>query len=457
MMKLAPTIAAVAILALLTAALLAWFDVSRGESAQAPQLAEASTRASQGSSTVNSPLEPLEDVRTAEAAIERTETRASLREASSVRVHVQWERSGGPAPDVTVRCQSLWGARRGDIDRRTDANGVVEFEGLSSGPIKLETEFGGGATAVTPRNGRVDVELLVPDTVAVLGHVVDTRKQPVPRAVIWGAPFGMWTPIATCDASGYFRLARGSQGEYLAASTPDGALGRTRRVPSEGLSEYSLDLVAGGEGRRIVGRVVDERDTPLADVLVVVDLKKGLFGLKPGRMSRSDHDGRFVLGNLSPSTHELRLSLAPFASLEEKIHLEPPEDFEHVWRLSPGIVFTGTVRRNGEPQPGALVFVGDIFTSPHNSAVTDASGAFRLSGLSPGEQTAAAACAFKDGVPCDLFDENESDDAELWATEATIEFQDAQTAVFHFELELKVDGEAQTGEAAVDSPASDQR
>ena len=456
MMKLAPTITTVATLALLLVGIVAWLEVSGGESAQAPQLGEARTREPLESPTLSSPLELPAEVGNPEASTDRTEARAPISEAASVWVHAQWEGSGAPAADVAVRCRSWWGSQGSDSDRRSDANGVVLFEGLRRGPIALQTEFGGHATALVPRNGRVDVELIVPNTAAVVGHVVDKRKLPVAHAVIWCAPFGFWTPIATSDANGFFRLARGSQGQYLAASSPNGALGRTRRIPSIGLSEYTLDLVAGGEGCRLVGRVVDERDAPLADVVVVVDPRKTMFEVKTGRTLRSDREGRFVVSNLSPRTHDLRLSLAPFAPFEEQIDLEPSEDFERVFRLSAGIAFTGTVRRNGEPQPGALVFVGDFFAEPHNSAVTDASGAFRLTGLRPGEQTAAAVCAFKDGDLCDLLSTDSVGDAELWVDEATIDFQPTHAAVHHFKLQPKPDGEAVDHELSDESPASDQ-
>ena len=77
-------------------------------------------------------------------------------------------------------------------------------------------------------------------------------------------------------------------------------------------AETQLNPTTQAEGFRIGGRILDEKGKPLQDAVVSV--------LDTGLETRTDNDGRYLLGLLQPGHYELRIN-----SQSQTIPVEVPD------------------------------------------------------------------------------------------------------------------------------------
>ncbi len=191
---------------------------------------------------------------------------------------------------------------------------------------------------------------------------------------------------ATAGADGRFVLRHLPAGRFrLSARAPGRA--PAARLPFEvaaGVLQVDLGTIALAAGAALEGRVVDERDRPLAGAAV---LAVGGVGELPRTVSGAD--GGFRLADLEPG--RVTLWVVHQGYIQATLHdLAVPAAEPLTIRLRPARALTGQVTGpRGEPVAGAAIHrltgvEGSGFTGSSSLAWGDAQGRFRAEGLEPG-------------------------------------------------------------------------
>jgi len=370
-------------------------------------------------------------VRNLEKAIERLEA------------HVL---SSGGIPDfktiISIVREELEGLRRSALSTLTDEKGAFEFRRIGEGgyfvltladgwlfrfgdvasiaagrtqELTLEVSRGGaiaGQVVGANGNGIAGVRVTAeprPAGVAGIGQILRRLLRAINGEFLRG-PFE-----ATSGPGGAFTIPSLPPGLYdLAASVPKGVEARLR-----GVETGSLDaLIYIGEGARVRGSFADEGGVPAAALVFQLDRQDDLIQLPLPLagftdLANSVHQwlgdgplsltaggrGEFLVGPLSPGSYRISVNQGGLMPLVETFEVDWDQDLDlGVLKIDRGETIIGWVRSaEGPPLDGAKVVavpmkvgflnagnaVGDVM-SGRTSGSTDASGAFKLSGLMNG-------------------------------------------------------------------------
>jgi len=274
----------------------------------------------------------------------------------------------------------------------TGADGAFTVEGLPPGPLLVRAHAPGfgkaTATLEVTAGGVADVVLALERAACVQGHVRSADGAPARVLLVFarGDVDACWVQS---DEDGAYRAAEVSPGEVEVEAWQ----GRSRALASK------LQLAPGetrtwdpvlGRAGALSGRVVDARQQPLADFVVVA--------LRDGRglgEARADEQGRFTFGDLPAETLTLRVGVQPrggsnrtrLTVLVVPDVVPPRHDLELVVpddRL-PSVTVSGRVlRADGAPGAGAVLQLGGTDDRGLAEAVADAQGRFELAQLLPG-------------------------------------------------------------------------
>ncbi|MCA9663745.1 MAG: carboxypeptidase regulatory-like domain-containing protein [Myxococcales bacterium] len=219
---------------------------------------------------------------------------------------------------------------------------------------------------------------------AILGSVRDVDGAPIAGAEVCGRASSMLLPSAdatrprctTSGPDGRYRLDDLPPVSYrISASAPRFIAGRFRLPgpdtlvqPPAGGERRGVDIVLEGGGIEIGGVIKDLSGGEIEGALVEVD----------GAYTTSDGDGRFSLW-VRPGDAQVNAQAEGYSPGDAR-GAAPGHEFEVF--LTPEAVLLGEVvsAEDGAPIEGATVMAGNM--SGH--VITDAQGAFRLTGLPPG-------------------------------------------------------------------------
>jgi len=234
-------------------------------------------------------------------------------------------------------------------------------------------------------SGRQEVTLrLGGDTRSLQGRVVDARGFPIESAVVRVRALDPHSPEAravTVGRDGTFAVSGLPAPPYrVEAEHPSFATTVLASVSPALDSELRVELRPGASLR---GEVRDGLDSePIAGATIQLTRK----GQAPSEVL-TDASGKFELRNLSADNYTLIVRHPPHVAARLEVALRSSEErVLDVLSLQPGGELSGdVVDRFGAPVGGAEVALGE---APQwaGGTRTDASGHFKLSGVTPGEQ-----------------------------------------------------------------------
>ena len=312
---------------------------------------------------------------------------------------------GTPLPGIALR----FAMRRGPTaTATTKADGRYEVAQLVPGPYDLQIETPGwfplrdqtmrvaipGGTTPAP----TAFDIRVNGARRLDGIVVDAAGLGIGGARVWIVGGGRVVRSAR-DAGRLLEVFTHANGTWGIGDIPPdqnvavrAAMGELEAAPInvrwENPPPTPLRLELGGTAS-ITGRVVDlDGSAPVrgARIRVVPEPPDG----RTGRIVTSDPLGEYAVGRLLPGRWKLVPSARDYLVSEgQSVDVGAEEEASLDLRLDPGVVFAGVVvDAAGRPLPGARVSARGIPDGQEKAvsraATSDAQGAFRLMGFSPG-------------------------------------------------------------------------
>ena len=308
-------------------------------------------------------------------------------------------------PSPTTEHQRLMGLG----SARTTDDGSFKLEGLAAGTYKMLLLREGTVSYKRPAPPYEEIELAhgehidgitlvleIDDGLAIAGHVVDEREDPVVSAMILFQG-GSTSTFARSNADGEYKIVGLTEGLYrLQVEHEEYAKVIYENVPA---GRESFDIVLQPRGA-IEGQVLDDATgRPIADfqILHIDDYNSHFVGVRENFERRRDEDGRFRIEAVEPGPATIVAKAPGYGESSVDVPYvgvgETVRDVEI--RLKGGASVKGVVvDTDGDPIANAGIIPGEIPEVKHPSTAvvtrTDADGAFRLSGLSSGLQVISA-------------------------------------------------------------------
>ncbi len=307
-------------------------------------------------------------------------------------------------------------AGRGDgvpSAQASDAEGRFTIPDLAAGRYDLEVLAAGFAPASVPGvqvaegEGAVDLgTVILVAGATVEGEVRDPQGTAIAGAEIrvqssGGAGFrsvasGGDGPAATSDAAGRFEIVDQRPGKRLALAVTKAGYSSSLVSGVEAPTSEPLEVVLR-PAARLAGRVVDERQRPIAGAYVSAMMQRSMIRGRRQRPAETDAEGRFEIADVEPGTLMLHAQAAGYQQ-GQLTGLEVPAGGELAGLeivLRPGATVEGRVRdAAGEPVAGVKVGVVRMregsYSSHSSGSESDAEGRYRVEGLAPGPVTVTA-------------------------------------------------------------------
>jgi 5-hydroxyisourate hydrolase-like protein (transthyretin family) len=264
---------------------------------------------------------------------------------------------GQPAPGAVVRLARQRSEAPFLFTAIADAEGAWRVEGLVPGEYRVWARRG-------PRAGRLAQPLVVEAATAVNGVTLTLEAGRAIRGRVGaadGKPLAgaeLWfdkeeggisqDKQALAGADGAFVIEGVLPGRYRLRAAFPGHRGGDRALEVAGADLEGVDLVLSPEAR-IDGQVLTSDGRPADKVRVVARAELG-GGNRQLFTTRSQADGRFVIGNLGAS--EIRVAaedrLLGLAA-SGPVRVQTGERKQLLLRLAPGMRLAGRVREDGRP------------------------------------------------------------------------------------------------------------
>lgn len=306
---------------------------------------------------------------------------------------------GNPVRADVVLSSDTSRARR----KRTPQNGKLILSGIPVGEVRLEA-FSDGfeAEQVVAKitAGEVsEVDVIMEPAGGLMGEVVDSDGKPVSNIPVEIIDNQDRKRVMRTNTNGFFQLdpsgTDATTWRATAFSAYHAPSAATSLVPGK-----TAKLILGGSGR-IRGRVVTRGGRPVQAYRIAVEDFE-IDGPRYhnqriwGAPSISRSDGVFEFGPLRPGDYFLRVEPDAFAgAVSGRITVREGATTDNVTIVvdEAGAV-VGTVRdlATNEPIPNARVEIFEPQSPfPKRSTMTDASGRYRLEGVSPGRRSVRVA------------------------------------------------------------------
>jgi hypothetical protein len=305
--------------------------------------------------------------------------RGTEQPASGVRIRVRLYAGPSPSGEPTLE-QHVESDAAGRFRCSLEAPDVLSV--IEAEPVVENAYVYGDWERVRP-DGEPPLELrclVYPLDTQVIGQVRGTDGAPLSGATVKAR-----TGEATTDVDGRYRLPSSSfrRSDRVHAWAEGYAEGRltVQRAEPGGTSQVDFDL---RRELRVVGRVVDDRDVPLAGAVITTFFTRYA-------QATSGPDGRFVLEHLDPGrdSHHVYARLEGFVEGSESVQPGTASAVELTLVLRRGTPVHGLVRRpDGTPADGAELFIGfSPAAYDRLDALAGDDGAFEFACVAPGEQT----------------------------------------------------------------------
>ncbi|KAA3614548.1 MAG: hypothetical protein DWQ01_02250 [Planctomycetota bacterium] len=361
-------------------------------------------------------LEPQREKAELEDLGTRTSTPALPKTSGHLWVKVRHE-SGTPGSAVPIVVQR-W--NRQGLGKQTqlansDRDGIARFSDLAPGTVRIWSPIGGQNQAEISAGKVTQMELVLQDTLAIRGKVLDPEGHPVVKAKIWSVSIRTdWLgtlQVAESNQNGEFTLPFIARFRALGA-TAEGwgpsELFDLRTVETES-SSAEVNLVLNSEGGGLRGKILSHKNQPIAGARIAVGDPPEVGAVNSLRewplvwstfTAVSDSEGNFAVRGLKAGKQTVHVRAEGFEPLTSWCDIPVGGIQNSDFILTPGVSVIGTVRdRVGNPVSDALVLLLDEpFTDPYltqgptdpgapfrrPATVSDATGKYRLTDLPAG-------------------------------------------------------------------------
>jgi protocatechuate 3,4-dioxygenase beta subunit len=300
---------------------------------------------------------------------------------------------GRPAPGLQL---FAWGMRQVPGATAVTANdGTFTLSQLAPGPYQVQVlrddrPVGPTRTVEAPRS---ELRIELAPTGAVRGHVTDARSHaPLLR-------FEVGVERAGGDAAGFAPGGAstgpedGEDGAFVLTDVPAGEVDLTARAEGFVTRHVPLVVPEGPEpievevdldpGVTLRGSVTSEEGEPLSDVEV------GLEHGKEDLSTSSDGRGEYELAGVPPGPAQMTFALSGFQTARQSVDAGEGTRVDVLLRR--GLSLRGMVLADGTGVARANVWArSSVAWADNGEAVTDRSGRFTISGLSPGRYSISA-------------------------------------------------------------------
>ena len=292
----------------------------------------------------------------------------TLNEAGSIAGRVV-NKDGSAAADVMVSAGSRYVT--------STSNGSFILEGLDPGPQIVR--FGATFQQQTVTAPATNVTLVLAPTRSVHGHVMDAVSgAPVEKFVVSSSATNEMAPSIPFESTGgEFKFEVPASATTLSVEAPGYV--RANDIQIGPASDAALTIKLS-RGRTVRGRVVDEKQQPIAGVMVGTD--RGVAGPDP---LQTQPDGSFELTAVA-FDEDVRVQFLKEGYVHGERKLKAGrEDATLEVTLRRGIGVSGrVVDRSGAGVGGVQVTVSSaVYGAEYETAETDASGAFHFDALAP--------------------------------------------------------------------------
>lgn len=295
--------------------------------------------------------------------------------------------------------------RKGEFVFHAPDEALLEARASGHGPGRAR--LNGGAQSshrlvikLAPAGGPAD-QL---GSAGITGSVVDAGGDPLPGVVVRAEPTGRKGEEA--DLVSAARAITGDDGRFALSGLDAGPYALEANDGVRAPAHAELEVAAGqtatarlemAAGAVVRGTVSDARGEPVPAFTVVVFRRDGLASVTVAVRTVIDREGSFAVEGLGPGAYRVQATAhghAPSQPVDARAEVPPDKAPSVAITLPDGGTLTGVVKsKGGGPLENARVSVeGGVGegTSPvpfAASALTDASGAFSLRGLSPGRRS----------------------------------------------------------------------
>ena len=277
----------------------------------------------------------------------------------------------------------------------SETDGRVVLRDLAAGPTAILIDRGLQLCCSVPPAAPTPQVVTLPEGVDVTGIVRDAQGQPAAGACIWlchdprrpseGAV------IAHAGDDGRF-LLRGVQEMALLGALREGSI--PSLLHAIGSRPAEAELVLGGEGARLSGRVLGPNGAPVAGACVrVARHPRSTFQMPTGRetvpvhpcaIARTDAAGVFAVADLPPGPMQVLVRAPRHRTGLESVVLAPGKEHRLELRLHAGFDLDGEVRdQDGKPVANANVLARGLVRNAWANVCTGPDGTFALAGLDP--------------------------------------------------------------------------
>lgn len=302
-----------------------------------------------------------------------------------------------------------------DETRATAKAGKATFAGVVPGSYQLAAWSDRHARSlqwiqITP--GGNDAQVTLAAGAAARGRVLDDNGSPVAGARVVYSGASDWSQQAndqldavTTAADGAFSFDAMPAGSFrFVASHSELATGTSALVTLDGKTERSGIVVSLSAGAVVRGKVVDASNQPVASARVRISTNGRSMFAAPARQAFTDANGGFEVKAL-PRAQLLAVALHESAA-SQSVAIDTSAGTPPAVTLMLDV--TGTIAgvvvdANGQPVEGVQVSAGPNFRDSRDDIdmaqwrlrgfpqeLTDASGAFKLGGLAPGNYIVTA-------------------------------------------------------------------